>query len=134
MTEEGAFLIWDAVSMAWTEIGLDPAEYDPIALKLVEQGVTLKDLRSVARRDVCGAFALDSVLIFPCMLWMIMPDWGYAEPYLRRRMQAWRKHPAWVQYLHPMRWIGYPIAFGFSVGVRSRLERALGRAWALQQP
>ena len=40
MTEQGEFLVWDTVSMAWTEIGLGPGDYPAIAEKLKAEGVT----------------------------------------------------------------------------------------------
>jgi hypothetical protein len=127
MTEEGAFLVWDTVSMAWTEIGLEPDDYLVIAQKLKNEGVTWPEVQAVAIRDVCGSFAVDSFLIIPCMLWMIMPDWGYNEEYLRNRLQLWAKRPLWLHFLNPFRLLGYPVALLLSMGVRLRLKRALAQ-------
>jgi hypothetical protein len=132
MTNEGVFQVWDAVSMAWTEIGLEPSDYPAIAEKLKKEGATWPEVRAIALRDVCGSFAVDSFLIIPCMLWMIMPDWGYNEEYLRRRAQRWAKRPIWLHFLNPLRLLGYPVALLFSMGVRLRLKRAL--TMALAQP
>lgn len=132
MTEEGVFQVWDAVSMAWTEIGLEPGDYPTIAEKLKEEGATWPEVQAIALRDVCGSFAVDSFLIIPCMLWMIMPDWGYSEEYLRRRVQRWGERQVWLHFLNPLRLLGYPVAILFSIGVRLRLKRAL--ALALAQP
>ncbi len=125
MTDEGVFLVWDTVSMAWTEIGLAPSDYPAIAEKLKNEGATWPEIRAIALRDVCGSFALDSFLIIPCMLWMIMPDWGYNEEYLRRRLHRWSIRPLWMHFLNPLRLLGYPTALLFSLGVRIRLKRAL---------
>lgn len=127
MTDEGAYLVWETVSMAWTEIGLEPSDYPAIAEKLKNEGATWPEVRTIALRDVCGSFAVDSFLIIPCMLWMIMPDWGYNEDYLRTRMQRWNGRPLWVSCLNPLRIIGYPVALLFSMGVLIRLKRALNR-------
>ena len=124
MTNEGVFLVWDTVSMAWTEIGLEPNEYPAIAQKLRTEGASWQEIRTIALRDVCGSFALDSFLIIPCMLWMIMPDWGYNEQYLRQRIQKWSSRQLWLHYLNPLRLLGYPVALLFSAGVMLRLKRA----------
>jgi hypothetical protein len=130
MTDEGVFQVWETVSMAWTEIGLEPSDYAAIAEKLKQEGATWSEVRAVALRDVCGSFAVDSFLIIPCMLWMIMPDWGYHEEYLRRRAQRWAQRPIWLHFLNPLRLLGYPVALVFSISVRRRLKRALALALA----
>jgi hypothetical protein len=128
MTEEGIFIVWDTVSMAWTEIGLESDDYLVIAKKLKNQGATWPEVQAIALRDVCGSFAVDSFLIVPCMLWMIMPDWGYNEEYLRNRLNQWAKRPLWMHFLNPIRLFGYPMALLFSVGVRLRLKRAFDKS------
>jgi len=125
MTSEGEFVVWDTVSMAWTEIGLEPREYVEIAAKLKQEGATWEEVRKLALRDVCGSFALDTFLIVPCMLWMIMPDWGYDKAYLLRRKQRWEGRSLWVHFLNPFRLAGYPTALLFCSGVLGRLKRAL---------
>jgi len=130
MTDEGEFLVWDTVSMAWTEIGLEPGDYPAIAEKLKAEGATWAEVRAIALRDVCGSFAVDSFLIIPCMLWMIMPDWGYSEEYLRARLRRWTQKPLWLHFANPLRVLGYPVALLFSTGIRFRLKRALASAYA----
>jgi hypothetical protein len=131
MTDAARFLVWTTVSMAWTEIGLEEADYPPIARELLAQGADWPAVRRIALREVCGAFALDSFLIFPCMLWMIMPDWGYNEDYLRRRMQRWQRRPLWQQLLrNPLRLLGYPVALLMSRRIRARLKQAMRVAQA----
>ena len=83
---EKRFLIWDAVSYAWTGIGLDNNEYNEYGKQLDAKFNSWEEIDLIIKRDVCASFALDSFLIFPCMLWMIMPDWGYNEEYLMARM------------------------------------------------
>lgn len=134
MTDAARFLVWTTVSMAWTEIGLEEADYPPIARELLAQGADWPAVRRIALREVCGAFALDSFLIFPCMLWMIMPDWGYNEDYLRRRMQRWQRRSLWQQLLrNPLRLLGYPVALLMSRRIRARLEQAMRAAQAQGQ-
>jgi hypothetical protein len=69
-------------------------------------------------------FALEVFLIFPCMLWMIMPDWGYNEDYLRERIRKWHSKPRWMHFLNPLRLLGYPLAILSSSGIRRRLQAA----------
>lgn len=130
MTNDGEFQVWDTVSRAWTEMGLEPADYPGIAQKLQEAGATWPQVRAIALRDVCGAFAVDAFLIFPCMLWMIMPDGGYNDDFLRHRMQQWKQQPLWLHFLNPLRLLGYPVALLCSISIVLRLQRALDVAWA----
>lgn len=111
--------------MAWTEIGLEAGEYTEIAAILKQDGATWPEVRKLALRDVCGSFALDSFLIVACMLWMIMPDWGYGRDYLQQRKQRWEGRPVWLHFLNPLRLAGYPTALLFSSGVLRRLKRAM---------
>jgi hypothetical protein len=118
------FEIWDAVSMAWTEIGLEDTEYPKIAKKIKETHSNWEEVDLIIKKDVCGSFAFDTFLIFPCMLWMIMPDWGYDSDYLKERMAKWYSKPYYKHFLNPMRVLGYPMSLLMSASVRSELKRA----------
>lgn len=119
------YRVWEIISFAWTEIGLDEAE----CRQLAQQGmITAHDLPAVDRmifKDVCASFAFDSFLIFPLMLWIIMPDWGYSEDYLRKRMERWYGRPYWRHWLNPLRWLGYPLAALMALRYRTMLRRAV---------
>jgi hypothetical protein len=54
MNEDAQFEIWDAVSMAWTEIGLEKSDYPRIANRLLLLQVSWDDVQRVAIRDVCA--------------------------------------------------------------------------------
>lgn len=110
--------------MAWTEIGLEADDYPRIAQQLIAAGLSWQQVERIAIEDVCGAFAVDSFLIMPCMLWMLMPDWGYSDEFLLARMQKWHSKPRWQHYLNPLRVLGYPVARLFSAGVLRKLRRA----------
>ncbi len=71
------FLVWEVMSYAWTEIGLEKSDYPEYAKKIYSQCDDWKTIDQIITKDVCGSFSKDTFLIFPCMLWMIMPDWGY---------------------------------------------------------
>jgi hypothetical protein len=117
--------VWEIVSYAWTEIGIEDAECEDLVRK---GGISVADLSAVDRiifRDVCASFAVESFLLIPCMLWMIMPDWGYEESYLRKRIERWYDAPHWKHLLNPIRWLGYPTALVFALKYRFMLRRAV---------
>lgn len=128
MNSDAQFVVWDTISMAWTEIGLEEDDYPGIADRLLAQRVSWAEIQRTSIRDVCGSFAFDTFLIFPCMLWMIMPDWGYNQDYLRKRIRKWNSRPIWVHFLNPFRLLGYPLAILMSSGVRRRLKVAYNNA------
>ncbi|MCA3000689.1 MAG: hypothetical protein ING66_17030 [Rhodocyclaceae bacterium] len=118
------YYVWEIISYAWTEIGIEDRE----CKALVEKGgIGANHLAAVDRiifGDVCASFAVDTFLIFPLMLWIIMPDWGYTEEYLRKRMERWYSRPYWAHFLNPVRWLGYPLAVLMALRYRAMLRRA----------
>lgn len=123
-TSMDVYKVWEFMSYAWTEIGIEGKECRNLAN---EAGVTPAHLRDVNRiffRDVCASFAVESFLIFPLMLWMVMPDWGYDEDYLRKRMQKWYAKPYWKHFLNPFRLLGYPVAVLLALSYRQKLLNA----------
>lgn len=118
------FKIWDVMSYAWTEIGLEEEDFPQYAAEIYEHCKDWDEVSSIITKDVCGSFAFDSFLICPCMLWMIMPDWGYDQNYLKVRMEKWYSKPCWVHFLNPLRIFGYPIALFLSWSVRLKLKKA----------
>lgn len=118
------FKIWDVMSYAWTEIGLEEEDFPQYAAEIYEHCKDWDEVSSIITKDVCGSFAFDSFLIYPCMLWMIMPDWGYDQNYLKVRMEKWYSKPGWVHFLNPLRIFGYPIALFLSWSVRLKLKKA----------
>jgi len=119
------YYVWEIISYAWTEVGIEASE----CKSLVEKGgICLEDIGEVDRiifKDVCGSFAFDTFLIFPLMLWMIMPDWGYDEDYLRKRVDRWHARPYWAHFLNPMRVLGYPLAVLMALKYRSMIRKAV---------
>jgi hypothetical protein len=122
------YQVWDAISYAWTEIGLDKDEFKTIAQKAGLKPEHLPQIDRIFFKDICASFAVDSFLIFPLMLWMLMPDYGYNEEYLRKRMQDWYTKPYWRHFLNPLRVLGYPVAVWFAWGYRAKLRKAIGEA------
>jgi hypothetical protein len=124
------YRVWEILSYAWTEIGIEDNE----CRSLVRKGdIGVADLDEVDRlffRDVCASFAVESFLVFPLMLSMLMPDWGYDDEYLERRIRRWYAAPYWSHFLNPLRVLGYPVALLFAWRYRAMLRRAV-RATAL---
>lgn len=117
--------VWEIISYAWTEIGIDETECQALVQK---GGIGMGDLDEVDRLfywDICASFAVDAFLVFPLMLWMLMPDWGYSDQYLRNRIARWYGRPYWVHFLNPLRVLGYPVALCFAWSYRARLRRAV---------
>lgn len=115
--------VWYFASYAWTEVGIEGEECLAPAR---ETGLTEETL-SIADRilffDVCGAFAIQTLFVIP--FWMLMPDWGYDEDYLRRRAEHWYTRPRWQRYLNPLRLIGYPLAALVLLEYRAKLRKAV---------
>ena len=118
------FKVWDVISYAWTEIGLEPEDYPKYAKEIYTECLDWNRVNSIITRDVCGSFAIDTFLIFPCMLWVIMPDWGYDTEYLKNRMYKWYSKPTWLHFVNPIRILGYPIALLLSMPIRIKLKKA----------
>ena len=118
------YRVWEIFSYAWTEIGIGDEE----CRSLVRKGdIGVADLDEADRiffRDVCASFAVDSLVVLPTM-GMTMPDWGYSDEYLQRRMERWYAAPYWSHFLNPLRVLGYPVALLFAWRYRSMLRRAV---------
>jgi hypothetical protein len=118
------FEIWETLSYSWTEIGLEDDEYKRRIQVIKEKYPEWSYVKRIINKDVCGSFALDSFLVFPCMLWMLMPDWGYDDKEIKDRMRKWYSKPFGVHMLNPFRLVGYPVARAFSASAKRRIYRA----------
>lgn len=114
--------VWNAISMTWTEIGLDDSEYPEIAKTIKKIEPSWDKINDIIVNDVCASFAVDTILVIP--FWMMMPDWGYSEKYLLKRIEKWQSKPRWFWFLNPIRIIGYPISLLISYSVRRKLKQA----------
>ena len=124
-TKIDVYAVWEFLSYAWTEVGIEDDECTLMALKTGASVTSLGEVDLIFFRDVCASFAVDSFLIMPLMLWMIMPDWGYNEKYLRKRMTDWYQRPYWMHFLNPLRVLGYPIALLFALRYRAKFRKAV---------
>ena len=131
------FVIWEAVSMAWSEVGLAPSEYPEIATELRASYSSWDEVGDVIFGDVLGSFALESCLLPLALVPVIgmllitpFPDWGYEKSYLQERMRRWYSVPRWRHYLNPLRLVGYPLALLIAGGLCWRLKAAYKAALA----
>ena len=118
--------VWECISYAWSEIGIEDEECRALAHKA---GLTVADLPAIDRlffRDICASFAVESIVLFiPIVGWACMTDWGYAESYLRRRINNWYAKPYWLHFLNPLRIVGYPFALLCALDYRTKLHQAI---------
>lgn len=118
---EKRWLVWDYVSMSWTEIGLGKDEFAPAIQKIQQHYPNWQDVKPIVN-DVQLAFA--SVIPLMFIFFPIIPDWGYNEDYLLEKIQNWHNLPTWRIWLNPIRWIGYPLAIIMSSGYVRKLKNA----------
>ena len=128
------YLIWDIASLAWTEIGIEGEEYNDHAILLRESYNSWSYIDRIIVRDVCGSFATISFTYLFVLIPIIgmlfitpMPDWGYDQEYLRKRMERWERRSVLVNFLNPFRLIGYPISLYFASELRAKLKAAFFR-------
>jgi hypothetical protein len=116
--------VWEIISYAWTEIGIEDKECVDLVRKGAITGEHLREVDRIVFRDVCASFAVDTVLNIPLM-GMLMPDWGYNQEYLRKRLERWYSRPYWTNFLNPLRLLGYPLAVLLALKYRSMLRRSV---------
>ena len=124
-------LVWDTVSMAWTEIGIFDNEYPKIAGELRKHFSSWDEIATIIDRDVVPAFSARMALLLLGLVSLIgllliapFPDWGYDEDWLRQRIARWHARRLWLHWCNPLRIVGYPIAWLFAIGIRLKLKRA----------
>lgn len=124
---EKQHVLWEVMSYTWADSTLTEQELRTYSRALRKVFSSWKDINRVATTDICGAFAVDSFLIFPCMFWFIMPDWQYDTEYLKQRRCRWYARPKWLYFCNPFRVLGYPIALLMSWPARRKLKAAFER-------
>lgn len=117
--------VWEVVSYAWTEIGIDQAECDRLVRRFGLGPANVDAARRICFRDAAASFGFETFLVFPLFLWMLMPDWGYGETYLRRRILNWRKRPLIWHFANPLRVLAYPLALLLALPQWRMLRKSL---------
>src|SRR5919106_6512372 len=105
---------WEIISYGWSEIGIEQRECNDLVRKYGINEDNLRQVQLTCFRDVCASFAFEAFLVIPLMLWMLMPDWGFEEEWLRRRAERWYARPYLLHFLNPLRILGYPVALLFA--------------------
>ena len=118
---EKRWLIWDYVSMSWTEIGLGKDEFPQYIQKIQQHYPNWQDVKPIVN-DVLLAFV--SVIPFMFVFFPIIPDWGYDKDYLLNKIQKWQDLPTWRIWLNPLRWLGYALAIMMSLSYVRKLKKA----------
>ena len=117
---------WGVLAQVWVDTSYDEKQLDHFASQLIETGFSSAELRRIAYRDVCGAFALFTLAVFGTA-GMALPDWYYPEELAIEKVSKWTARPIAISLLNPFWLIGYAIAIWFmraTMGsVLSRIEQ-----------
>ena len=113
------------MSYAWTEIGIEDSECEALVKKGNITPADLKQVDKIIFLDVYPAFSVLSFLVFPCCLWILMPDWHWDDEAIDKRMSRWYQLPYWLHLLNPIRWLGYPVTLVLASKYRRMLHRAV---------
>ncbi len=125
MDNEQRFKVWEILSYAWTEIGVTD---DECVSDVQKAGLTPNDLKAIDEiifRNLAFSFAPLSFLLLPMCLWMAMPDWGFDEEWLRKKMNQWNARWTILNFINPFVLLGYPSALLIVMPMRSRLRKAI---------
>ena len=105
------FVLWKTLSYAWTEIGLNEAECSEIVRELENEYQSWSEIKDVIYKDVLGGFSLLSLSL--CFVWIpfigwvfannLLPDWGFDDEWIQKKIQHWYAVPRWRHYFHPLR-------------------------------
>lgn len=110
-------LVWETLAQVWVDSEYDSAELDLFAAQLAGTRFNLRELDQIAYREVCGAFACDTLLML-LTAGMAMDDWFYPEETARRKVSTWLSRPLLCSWCNPVWIVGYALARWF-----------LGRVW-----
>ena len=118
------YYLWEIMSYSWTEVGISDEEYRDLAKKARITPAMLGEVDRIIFRDIALAFALESWFIIP-PLWVLLPDWGFSEEFIRKRMQRWYSVPYAFHVLNPFRIVAFPVSVLFLLSGRSKLRAAV---------
>ncbi|HET6807371.1 MAG TPA: hypothetical protein VFH59_18200 [Frateuria sp.] len=99
--------VWEAMSYAWTEVGLDPAGFRQFARDAELSPQDQPALFHVVFWQVCGAFAVETSLAL-MLMGVTLPDWFFPEP--AEKVARWLKRPLPYSLLNPLWLVGYPLS------------------------
>lgn len=122
---EKRWLIWDYVTLSWSEIGIDTDEFPSYFGKIEKHYANWHEIQPIIR-DTSLCFAPQMPLMF--LFFPIIPDWGYNKDYLLEKIQKWHTTPKSRIWLNPLRLIGYPLANLMAMGYIRRLKNSINLA------
>jgi len=124
-------IVWEICAQFWVDTWYDDSQLEAFAERLAQCGFSVTELDYIARREVCGAFALFTLQVF-FTAGMALPDWYYPEDDARAEVANWLCKPRILSYLNPCWLIGYKMALSFFDAtwpdLRRRVETRLGDA------
>lgn len=113
--------VWEAISYAWTEVGLDRGGFRRFAQ---DAGISPGDRRALLHAvfwQVCGVFAIEtSLALIP--MGITLPDWFFPEP--EQKVTRWLARPLLRSVLNPLWLVGYPLSCLLVDSYRYRLRQA----------
>jgi hypothetical protein len=121
-------VVWEVVAQFWVDTWYDARQLDQFADRLAGCSLSIRELDRIARREVCGAFAVFTLAVF-ASAGMALPDWHFPEDQARKKVAAWLSRPRLVSYLNPFWVAGYLAARAFLrptwQDLRARVARRL---------
>jgi len=94
------------------ESGLDGPGLLSASSRLAACGFSLRELDRIAHREVCGAFATFTLVVF-ATAGMALPDWYFPEDQARQKVSTWISRPCVLSFLNPFWIAGYVAARWF---------------------
>ncbi|MGN2245902.1 hypothetical protein ACFWZ3_04325 [Frateuria sp. GZRR35] len=113
--------IWEAMSYAWTEVGLDAAGFQRFAR---DADLSAHDPRALFHAvfwQVCGAFAVETAWAL-MLMGVTLPDWFFPEP--EKKVSRWLARPLSYSVLNPLWLMGYPLSCLLVASYWHRLRKA----------
>lgn len=122
-------VVWEVLAQFWVDTSHDAGQLDQFADRLARCGFSIRELDRIAHREVCGAFAVFTLVVF-ASAGMALPDWFFPEAQARKKIATWMSRPRLLSLLNPFWVVGYMAARGFLrpgwSDLRGRVARRLG--------
>ena len=128
-TAEDRAIVWETLAQFWVDTEYDSSQLDRFAAKLAATSFTLTELDRIAYRDVCGAFAIETLAVLGTA-GIAMVDWYYPEDVARRDVEKWVSRPLAFSLLNPAWLLGYALARWFLRNYWSELRERVSTARA----
>ena len=114
--------IWEAMSYAWTEIGLDDKDFQRFGYEISAQPEDMPEFNRAVFWETCGAFAVETTFAL-LLLGMTLPDWYFPEA--EKKVSCWLRRPLILSLVNPLWIVGYPISCLMAFKYWVQLRRAV---------